>query len=79
MARNVEEEQCEEESTVNASAAFEREQAIRIKRDSCAHSWAMAVGGHWVPLPWKDTADAVSVVLWIKERMGRVVAVHVEL
>jgi hypothetical protein len=64
---------------MNASLAGDGDEVIRIKRDSLANSWAMAVGGHWVPLPWKDTADAVRVVLWIKERMGRVVAVHVEL
>jgi hypothetical protein len=64
---------------MNASLAGDGDEEIRIKRDSLAHSWVMAVGGHWVPLPWKDTADAVRVVLWIKERMGRAVAVHVEL
>ncbi|MBV8357375.1 MAG: hypothetical protein JO189_05495 [Deltaproteobacteria bacterium] len=54
-------------------------EAIRIKRDSLRHCWAMAIGGHWVPLPWKETADAVSVVLWVKERTNGTVAVNVEL
>jgi hypothetical protein len=52
---------------------------IRVKRDSIIHSWAMAVGDHWMPLPWKETADAVSVVLWVKERSHRAAQVHVEL
>src|SRR6266851_5044760 len=43
-------------------------EVIRVKRDSIIHSWAMAVGDHWMPLPWKETADAVSVVLWVKEQ-----------
>ena len=64
---------------MNASDAFEQQEVIRVKRDSLTHSWTVAVGGHWVPLPWKDTADAVRVVLWIKERAGRAVAVSVEL
>jgi hypothetical protein len=54
-------------------------QVIRVKRDWIMHSWAMAVGDHWIPLPWKETADAVSVVLWVKERSGGAVQVHVEL
>ena len=64
---------------MNAFVVFDGEELIRIKRDRLTHSWAMAVGGHWVPLPWKDTADAVSVVLWIKERAGGAVRVNVEL
>ena len=39
----------------------------------------MAVGSHWVPLPWKETADAVSVVLWVKEQTNGIIAVKVEL
>jgi hypothetical protein len=39
----------------------------------------MAVGDHWVPLPWKETADAVSVVLWVKEQTNRTARVQVEL
>ena len=52
---------------------------VRLKRDSIIHSWEMAVGDHWIPLPWKETADAVSVVLWVKERSKGAVQVHVEL
>jgi hypothetical protein len=61
---------------VNSSGASE---VIRVKRDPIIHSWAMAVGDQWMPLPWKETADAVSVVLWVKERSDRAVQVHVEL
>ena len=54
-------------------------EVIRVKRDSIMHSWAIAVGDHWVALPWKETADAVSVVLWVKERTEGTMQVHVEL
>ena len=54
-------------------------EVVHVKRDWTMHSWAMAVGDHWVALPWKETADAVSVVLWVKERSGGAVRVHVEL
>jgi hypothetical protein len=54
-------------------------QVIRVKRDWIMHSWAMAVGDHWMPLPWKETADAVSVVLWVKERTDGAVQVQVAL
>jgi hypothetical protein len=64
---------------MKASAGFDGNETIRIKRDWLAHSWAMVVGGHWVSLPWKDTAYAVSVVLWIKEHAGGAVAVSIEL
>ena len=47
---------------------FNHGEVIRVKRDSIIHMWAMAVGDHWVPLPWRETADAVSVVLWVKEQ-----------
>jgi hypothetical protein len=58
---------------------FERSGAIRIKRDSLKHCWAMAIGSHWVPLPWVETADAVSVVLWVKERTDGTAPISVEL
>ena len=58
---------------------FDQGDVIHVKRDSRMHSWMLAVGGHWVPLPWKDTADAVSVVLWIKEQTGSRIPVSIEL
>src|SRR6516165_2644623 len=42
---------------MNPSFCFDDHDVIRVKRDWLTHSWAVAVGGHWVPLPWKDTAD----------------------
>jgi hypothetical protein len=55
------------------------DEIIRVKRDSIMSSWAIAVGDHWVALPWKETGAAVSVVLWVKERTDGAVQVHVEL
>jgi hypothetical protein len=57
----------------------DRAEVIHVRRDSLIHSWAMAVGDHWVPLPWKETADAVSVVLWVKEQTDGAARVQVEL
>ena len=54
-------------------------EVIRVKRDWIMHSWAMAVGDRWEALPWKETADAVSVVLWLKERSHGALQIHVEL
>jgi hypothetical protein len=55
-----------------------RAEVIHVRRDATIHSWAMAVADLWVPLPWKETADAVSVVLWVKEQTGGVAQVQVE-
>jgi hypothetical protein len=57
----------------------DRAEVIHVRRDAIIHSWAMAVGDHWVPLPWKETADAVSVVLWVKEQTNGTARVQVEL
>src|SRR6266851_1787475 len=46
---------------------FSHGEVIRVRRDSIMRSWALAVDDHWVPLPWKETADAVCVMLWVKE------------
>jgi hypothetical protein len=40
------------------------------------HAWALAVADHWVP--WKETADAVSVMLWVKEHSDGTAQVRVE-
>ncbi len=58
---------------------FSHTEVIRVRRDSIIHMWAVAVGDHWVPLPWKETADAVSVVLWVKEQTDGAAQVQVEL
>jgi hypothetical protein len=47
---------------------FDHGEVILVKGDSIIHMWAMAVGDHWVPLPWRETAAAASVVLWVKEQ-----------
>jgi len=52
---------------------------IRVKRDSLKHAWTMAVAGHWVVLPWADTADAVSVVTWLKGRTGGSAKIKIDL
>ena len=56
----------------------DRAEVIHVRRDSIIHSWAMAVADHWVPLPWKETADAVSVVSWVKEQTDGAARVQVE-
>jgi hypothetical protein len=48
----------------------ENYEVIRLKRDETAHAWAMAVADQWKALPWADTADAVSVVMWLKSKFG---------
>ena len=55
-----------------------RAEVIHVRRDATLHSWAMAVRDRWLPLPWKETADAVSVVLWIKEQTDGVTQVQVQ-
>ncbi len=52
------------------TANLELHQVIRLKRDETAHAWSMAVADQWKALPWADTADAVSVVMWLKGRLG---------
>ncbi len=49
---------------------LEPREVIRIKRDETAHAWSMAVADQWKALPWADTADAVSVVMWLKSKFG---------
>lgn len=57
---------------------FSHGEVIRVRRDSIMHSWALAIGDHWVPLPWKETADAVSVMVWVKEHSDGTAQVRVE-
>ncbi len=56
--------------TTMGTANLELHQVIRLKRDETAHAWSMAVADQWKALPWADTADAVSVVMWLKGRLG---------
>jgi hypothetical protein len=59
--------------------SFDGADIIRLKRDSTTHTWTIAVGGHWVTLPWSETADAVSVVMWVKARTDGTAKVSIEL
>lgn len=54
-------------------------ETIQLKRDEVVHAWTMSVAGEWKTLPWADTADAVSVVMWVKSQMTRPGRVHIEL
>ncbi len=52
---------------------------IRLKRDETVHAWTMAtISDQWKTLPWADTADAVSVVMWLKSRFGGTTRVRFE-
>ena len=57
---------------------FSHGEVIRVRRDSITQLGALAIGDHWVPLPWKETADAVSVMLWVKEHSDGTAQVRVE-
>ncbi len=52
---------------------------IQLKRNPDLHAWTMSVAGEWRTLPWADTADAVSVVVWVKSQMTIAGQVHIEL
>ncbi len=52
---------------------------IQLKRNSDLHAWTMSIAGEWRTLPWADTADAVSVVMWVKSQMTIAGQVHIEL
>jgi hypothetical protein len=52
---------------------------VKLRRDSVARAWTMSVGGEWKTLPWADTADAVSVVMWVKSQMTQPGQVRIEL
>lgn len=52
------------------AVSLEPQDVIRLKRDEAAKAWTMAIAEKWTVLPWADTADAVSVVMWLKSRFG---------
>jgi hypothetical protein len=62
----------------DASVSFDRDAVIRIKYDWHTHSWTAVVSRSRVLLPWMDTADAVSAVLWFKKRTSCAVPVKIE-
>ncbi len=57
---------------------FKHGEVVHVRRDSIMHSWVLAVGDHWERLPWKETADAVCVMLWVKEHSDGTAQVRVE-
>jgi hypothetical protein len=57
-------------STIMDAANIETPDVIRLKRDETAKAWTMATDEEWTVLPWADTADVVSVVMWLKSRFG---------
>lgn len=64
---------------MNASSVdFDRCEVLHLRRDFVEHAWMPAIGGHWVPLPWAETADAVSVLMWLEGRTSGPVKIRVE-
>ncbi len=51
---------------------------VLIRRNALVRRWVIVAGSHESPTPWTDSADAVSVVLWIKARANGSVKVRVE-
>jgi hypothetical protein len=51
---------------------------VLIRRNSLVHRWVIVAGSHELPTPWVDSADAVSVITWIKTRANGRVVVRVE-
>lgn len=58
---------------------MESQDVITITRDWQSHTWAIVQGSHNIPTPWADTADAVSVVTWLKTKTGGTAKVQVQL
>jgi hypothetical protein len=52
---------------------------VSIKRDTLAHRWVILQGTHKSETPWADSADAVSVVTWIKTKAGGPVRIRIQL
>lgn len=52
---------------------------VSIKRDTLAHRWVILQGTHKSETPWSDSADAVSVVTWIKAKAGGPVNIRIQL
>lgn len=58
---------------------MESTDTITITRDNQSHTWSIVQGSHNIPTPWRDTADAVAVVTWLKTKMGGTAKVQVRL
>jgi hypothetical protein len=52
---------------------------VLIRRDTLAHRWVILQGTHKSETPWSDSADAVSVVTWIKAKAGGPVHIRIQL
>jgi hypothetical protein len=52
---------------------------VSIRRDTLAHRWVILQGTHKSETPWSDSADAVSVVAWIKTKAGGPVNIRIQL
>ena len=52
---------------------------VFIRRDTLAHRWVILQGAHKSETPWSDSADAISVVTWIKTRAGGPVNIRIQL
>ncbi len=57
---------------------MEQPPEVAIKRDLPSHRWAIVLGSHLKLTPWEDTADAVSVIMWIKTNANGAVNLRVE-
>jgi hypothetical protein len=52
---------------------------VSIRRDTLEHRWVILQGTHKSETPWSDSADAVSVVTWIKAKAGGPVNIRIQL
>jgi hypothetical protein len=52
---------------------------VRVRRNSLLHRWCIVKGSHETPTPWTDTADAVLVSVWIRDRADGPVKIRFEL
>jgi hypothetical protein len=57
----------------------EKAPEVSIRRDTLAHRWVIMQGTHKSETPWADSADAVSVVTWIKTKAGGPVNIRIQL
>ena len=52
---------------------------VSIRRDTLERRWVILQGTHKSETPWSDSADAVSVVTWIKTKAGGPVNIRIQL
>jgi hypothetical protein len=51
---------------------------VLIRRNPLVHRWVIVAGSRELQTPWVDSADAVSVITWIKTGANGCVLVRVE-